>query len=339
MNEVSTFAVGSAPGNAYLTTGSGKAIGQREDLSDVIERIDPTETPLFANANKTGCKAIQTDWQVQELQAADNTNKQAEGFDATFQVLKPTDRLANICQILAKTGVVSDTLDAVDKAGRAQETAYQKLLKALEIRRDLEAVLLGTGIKALTDPRSMSCLKSWISNSVMGAGAGAAPAGDGSNVGTTGTLHAVSETVVADAHELAYEDGGKPTLLFNSPKVKRQFSKIGATAGNTGAAVNQLTMSAPRDATVIGSVGWYLTDFGMLELIIDIFMSNDWQLLLDKRHIDICTLPGRSFKQSDLAKTGSNKKFMVEWEGTLRINAPKAHAAVRDIDVSLTPVP
>src|SRR5262245_28787931 len=117
---------GTAPGNTYKTQGTGKAIGQREDLSDVIERIDPTEVPFWSNVNKTGCKAVQTDWQVQELIAPDNSNEQNEGFDATFAAAKPTDRFNNVCQLLAKTGVVSDTLDAVDKAGRDSETAYQK---------------------------------------------------------------------------------------------------------------------------------------------------------------------------------------------------------------------
>jgi len=169
---------------------------------------------------------------------------------------------------------------------------------------------------------------------MVGAGAGAAPVGDGSNAGTAGTARALTEALVADAHELAYEDGGKPTLLFMGPKLKRKFSSL--AAGQAGqVATNTLQMTSARDVTVIGSVGFYLTDFGMLELIIDLFQGNTWALLLDKRHIDVCNLPGRSFKSTDLAKTGSNKKFMIEWEGTLRINAPKAHGAVKDLDASL----
>lgn len=325
---------GTAPGNTYLTQGTGKAIGQREDLSDVIERIDPTEVPFWSNVNKTGCKAIQTDWQVQELVAPDANNEQHEGFDATFAAAKPTDRLNNVCQLLAKTGVVADTLDAVDKAGRAEETAYQKLLKGLEARRDLETILLGRKVRTLTDPRRLSGMQTWISNGSVGAGAGVLPTGDGSDANTVGTLRAITEALVADAHEAAYEDGGKPTLLYMGPKLKRKFSSLAVGSANA-VATNTLQMTSARDVTVVGSVGFYLTDFGMLELMIDLFMTNAWALLLDKRHVDVCNLPGRSFKATDLAKTGSNKKFMQEWEGTLRVNAPKAHAAVFDIDPAL----
>ncbi len=31
---------------------TANAIGEREDLSDVITRIDPAETPIFSNAKK-----------------------------------------------------------------------------------------------------------------------------------------------------------------------------------------------------------------------------------------------------------------------------------------------
>tara|TARA_R100000655_G_scaffold23344_3_gene47055 strand:- start:444 stop:626 length:183 start_codon:yes stop_codon:yes gene_type:complete len=49
---------------------SSSAVGAREDLSDVIYRIDPDETPLFSNAKKETTKGIYHEWQIQELAAA-----------------------------------------------------------------------------------------------------------------------------------------------------------------------------------------------------------------------------------------------------------------------------
>ena len=43
------------------------AVGERESLSDVIQRIDPDETPIFSNAAKETTSAVTHDWQVQEL--------------------------------------------------------------------------------------------------------------------------------------------------------------------------------------------------------------------------------------------------------------------------------
>ena len=56
------------------TFATGAAIGEREQLADVIYRIDPTETPIFSNVKKETSNGIFTEWQVQELAAASTTN-------------------------------------------------------------------------------------------------------------------------------------------------------------------------------------------------------------------------------------------------------------------------
>ena len=49
----------------------------------------------------------------------------------------------------------------------------------------------------------------------------------------------------------------------------------------------------------------------------------------------IDTLPGRSFTTEPLAKTGDADKFLVLWEGTLKVHNQDAHAAIFDIDSTL----
>jgi hypothetical protein len=67
---------------AQFTTSN--AVGEREDLSDVITRIDPDETPIFSALKKETGNAVHVEWQVQELAAASATNYQNEGADATY---------------------------------------------------------------------------------------------------------------------------------------------------------------------------------------------------------------------------------------------------------------
>ena len=61
------------------------AVGAREDLSNVIYRIDPSDTPLLSNMQKETTKGITTEWQVQELAAAVDTNHQNEGADYSYK--------------------------------------------------------------------------------------------------------------------------------------------------------------------------------------------------------------------------------------------------------------
>ena len=104
----------------YLTT---NAIGEREDLSDVITRVDPDETPVSSNARKIVTKSVTHEWQVQELAAASATNYNTEG--AAFSCTNPTatTRLGNVHQIFVQAASVSNTLEVVDKAGRDREVA------------------------------------------------------------------------------------------------------------------------------------------------------------------------------------------------------------------------
>ena len=54
-----------------------------------------------------------------------------------------TTRVGNYCQIATETGGVTRTQEVVDKAGRKSELNRQKVLKGLELRRDIEASICG----------------------------------------------------------------------------------------------------------------------------------------------------------------------------------------------------
>ena len=73
--------------------GGGTAIGEREQLSSVINRIDPVETPLYSNAKKEVVKGVFHEWQVQDLAAAAE-NAVNEGADANYAAATPTTKSA-----------------------------------------------------------------------------------------------------------------------------------------------------------------------------------------------------------------------------------------------------
>jgi hypothetical protein len=303
------------------------AVGEREDLSDVITRIDPDETPVFSALRKEAGNGVFVEWQVQELAAASATNYQNEGADATFDTPTATTRLGNYMQISQKDAAVSGTLDAVDKAGRAKETAYQKVLKGLELRRDIEKYLHSDTARSGSDPRKAGSLSSWITNVDDASGTSAAT-GDGTDVpDMAGTNRTLTLAMIDNAMQAAYEDGGQPNMLVVSPAKKVEFSDL-----NSGSvATNQINYTAPREAAIVGSVSLYLSDFGQLDVVIDRFASSDRVYLLDSDYASICTLPGRNFAVQELAKTGDAEKFQIVTEWTLKVSAPKAHGAVYDL--------
>ena len=55
-------------------------------------------------------------------------------------------------------------MDAVDKAGRDKETAYVKLLKGIEQRRDIDKALFKNEARSSSDPRKAGKLLSYITN-------------------------------------------------------------------------------------------------------------------------------------------------------------------------------
>ena len=117
--------------NAFTTY---LAKGNREDLTDVIYRISPTDTPFLSGIDKETASATYHEWQTQALATASSSNAQIEGDAATADAATATVRLGNYTQIARKIPRVTGTQQAVDHAGRGSEMAYQEMLKGLELK-------------------------------------------------------------------------------------------------------------------------------------------------------------------------------------------------------------
>ena len=303
---------------------SATAIGEREDLSDVIYRIDPDETPLFSNAQKETTRGIITEWQVQELAASVDNNHASEGADFSYTNPSATTRLTNVHQIAVQAASVSNTLDTVDKAGRDKETAYVKVLKGIEQRRDINKSLYKNEAKSTSEPRKAAKLITWITNGDKPSDMAFAT-GDGSDAADlTGTAAALTLAKIDAAMLAAYSDGGSPSMLLMSPTNKQNFSGLSSGSVST----NQITYTAPREAAIIGSVSLYLSDFGELAVTVDRTCPNSEMYLIDTDYVCIGHLPGRMFSVSDVAPVGDATRFAIVSEYTLIVKAPKSHAAV-----------
>jgi hypothetical protein len=307
------------------------AVGEREDLADVIYRIDPDETPIFSALKKETSNGIFTEWQVQELAAASATNYANEGANATFATPTATVRFGNYHQISVKDVAVSGTLEAVDKAGRDREMAYQRVLKSLELRRDIEKSIGDTDVaRDASDPRKSASLTCWMTNGSVGSG-GSFATGDGTDTITGGTDRSLTLALIEDGMQDAWTDGGSPKMLIGSAQNRANFSDLSATGNLVN---NDVNMTAAKATTYVGSTSVYLTDFGSLDVAPSRFMGNDRMFLIDPDFASLCTLSGRNFAEKDIAATGDAEKMQLITEWSLKVQAPKAHAVIYDLDGS-----
>lgn len=304
-----------APTNTFLTTA---AIGNREDLTDIIYRISPTQTPVINMASKSKASNTLHEWQVQELAAAVSNNAQVEGDDLTAKTVTATARLNNRTQISAKKVVVSGTQQAMNPAGRKDELAYQLSLASLELKRDMETSATQLDVLA-TSPRQSRGLRGWVVDNVNRNGG--TLASYTANTGyTAGTQRAFTEAQVKDVLQQVYTAGGEPDMIMLPPAAKQTFS------GFTG---NATRFDKSEDAKLYSSVDFYVSDFGTLQCVPNRFMATRDVFVLQSDKLAVAYL--RPFQTIELAKTGDaeQRELVVEW--TLECRAPKAHGAVYDI--------
>ncbi len=311
------------PTNTFTTY---SAVGNREDLSDMIFRIDPVDTPFMTGVEKSKATAVLHEWQTQALAAANGNNAQLEGDDASADATTPTVRLGNICQISRKVPQVSGTQQAVEHAGRDNEMAYQEMLKGLELKRDMESVLCGTNQAKnagnATTARLGASLLSWIKSSTSKGAGGADPsAADGTGTRTDGTQRAFTEANLKSVLQSIWNAGGKPDTIMTGGFNKQTFSTF------TGRAT---PIEETKGKKIIASVDVYDSDFGTQKVVANRFQRARDVLVLQMDMWAIAYLNGRKMVSIPLAKTGDSERKEILSEYTLEARNEKASGGVFD---------
>ena len=310
------------PTNTFDTYDS---VGEREDLSDVIYNISPTDTPFLSSAAKTSSTAVLHEWQTDALASASTSNAVIEGDEATLDAVTATTRLSNSCQIMDKTVVITGTQEAVDKAGRASELAYQIAKKAKELKRDMEAQITTNNAEvtgSATAAREMGSLGAWVAtNDVMGTSGTSGSVGNTAR--TDGTQRAFTEDLLKSVIKSVWNEGGDPTMIMVGPFNKQKLS------GFTG---NSTRFDAGAVATLYTSVDVYASDFGQLQVVPNRFSRDRDCYVLDMIYWGIAFL--RDFSMHELSKTGDSEKRQLLVEATLESRNEAASGLVADLTTS-----
>jgi hypothetical protein len=304
------------------------AVGNREDLSDIIYRTDPTDTPCMTAFEREKATAVNHEWLTQALASPDANNAVLEGDEATTDAVTAPVRLGNLTQISDKVARVSGTQQAVEHAGRDNEIEYQEMIKGLELKRDMETILVGTnqakaaGAEGST-PRKTASILSWIkTNTNKGAGGADPAAADGTGTRTDGTQRAFNEGQLKSVLNSIWTNGGKPDTIFVGGFNKQAFSTFTGRASPSEEAASK---------KIVATVKFYESDFGTLEVVANRFQRARDALVLQTDMWAVAYITGRKMDSYKLAKTGDNERKQILSEYTLVARNEKASGGVFDL--------
>lgn len=299
------------------------ATADREDLSNVIYNISPTETPFISAIGKKSIHNVVFDWQTEVLPTASGSG-QLEGFELSRSAATATTRLSNVAMIQSRDATVTGSQDASDAAGKKSEMSHQMAIASKALKRDMETALCQKGAKTTgnaTTARVTGGFESWITSNVSrgtggsGAGAGAAP--------TDGTQRALTEALVKTVLQSCFTNGGQPTMAICGPHNKQVIS------GFTGRSSARQMIDA---TTVEASVSIYSSDFGDLKIVPSNFSRERSLLLVDPDFAKVSYL--RNFQTVDIATIGDAETKMILAEFGLEMSNEAAHGIVADLSTS-----
>lgn len=305
----------------------------REDLEDIIYDISPMDTWFLSHAGRGTCKSTTHEWLTDSLTAAVATNAEIEGdaFSATARTLP--SRLKNYTQISRKQYEVTGTAQKIDNAGMAELLAYHRARAGKELKRDLEAAMLGNSPASAgssVSPRVAGGVPNWIysanhikltSQTVWST---TAPVSGFA----TATIPGASTTAFVEADlkamlQQAWSCGGETSTILCNAAV------YGTISGFTGLATRFRDVGSRQQAQIIGAADVYVSQFGSHNIQLSRYILAASCYALDMTSWSVAYL--RPFKTIPIAQIGDAEREMMLAEWTLVCKTPLANTKAHGI--------
>lgn len=313
------------PTNTYS---SYDQVGIREDLTDVIHDVSPSDTPFYSSIAKTKATSRYHEWQTDALRTA-AANAHIEGDDDVAVARTATTRLGNYTQIFKDVIAVSGTDEGLKKAGRGDEMDYQVVKAGKELKLDVEKALLDNNARVAgsdTVARELAGAPAWLytNTDFQSGNGGADPTGDGTDARTDdGTPTAFSSTKLDAVLQSIWENSNGErnlTCMLNA----FQMTKALTFTGNN----NQRATIQAEAGKVAKVIDVYMTPWGTVDFVMSRHIRARDVLVLDYGMWKCANL--RSWQTTQLAKTGDNDKKELLVELTLEACNEKANGGVFD---------
>jgi len=304
----------------------------REDLSNIIYKISPTQTPVMQAIGREDAENTYFEWSTVALASASGANAVVEGDNPANDAITAAVRFGNYTQIMDKIAQVSSTANAVSSAGDVAKMAKQIMYKAQEIKRDMETRICSESPAVAgnaSTARQTAGICAFMRTNVDRGATGTDPTLSGTTTGYpdaaagAGTARAFTEVLLKNVIQLAWNEGGEPDLIVTGGFNRRVFSSF------TGNATKNVDVGTKK---LIATVDVYVSDFGDLRIVADRFAVATNALILDTEHVKLRYL--QTLKNEELAKTGHSTRRMLSVEFGVLVGNEKALAMVADLTTS-----
>jgi hypothetical protein len=287
------------------------AIGEREDLTDVIAVITRHETPLFSGLEKVKARGTYHEWQIDTLSTG-SANNAIEGADFSFAIPGYRTRTGGYTQIFTKTLEVSETLRSVSVAGLEDEFAYQMEKRMKEIATDIEkALITATGNSGASGTaRRLKGIFSWITTNV--------------ESGTGTATEYLTESMYNNMLQEVWTSGGRPDYSYVNGYQKRKISAFATS--------NTRYQEVAEDGALKNYVSLYESDFGKQRIELDPFMDTDKVAVLQRDMWKVAVL--RGIKPVDVATVADAKRGALVGELTLEARNEAASGEIVGLKTS-----
>ena len=302
------------------------AIGNREDLTDVLTNISPLETPFISSIGRTTATNTLHEWQTDTLAAA-AANAAVEGASGAAASGAVSTRLTNRTQIFTKIASITGTERAMNPAGRADEWSYQLEKRTKELARDIELqCVVSTAVAAGDVTGDTGRQLEGLGLGGSGATVGVASAGFAgwltsnlSNQLTTASDAAtvrknLTETIFNDLLATIWTTGGRPDAIHVGGYNKRVISSF--TSNNT-----RFLSIAPDGGIALNTdVEYYRSDFGRVRIILNRYVPGTFAAAIETQYFKLAVL--RPLFRKELGTTGDRDSIELVTELTVAAYAP-----------------
>lgn len=318
----------------------------REDLMDTIFQVSREETPFISNIGTEKCSNTYKEWVLDELATPDSTNAKIDGFTFAAESQETGTRVGNYCQISAKQIRVTRRADLMKTVGGKKELARLVAKRGVELKRDMEAVLLknqAASAGTATAAPTTAGLPAWLTSNVSRGATGSSATLSGTTYGypnaaaQDGTDRALSETTIHSIIRQCYANGGRPSMLMCSLEVKQRISQYMFTSSARIATPFQdHGASKKKGLTVVGSVDVFVTDFGTIDIVPNYVQRDDDVFIVDPEYFALGTLDPMHVESMGKAGDAEDRMLVVDYCLVSKNQAASGVIADVDEDLAMT---